>query len=74
MNIPERRSWLGRLLCRHERVGLARWHAACVTSSMRGKELFVDVFEVHNFIRCQECGKFLTVVRGEKIYAPKADE
>jgi hypothetical protein len=75
MNLISRKNWFTRALCRHGEVSIARWHASCVSPSMRKtKVLFVDIHDVVNMIQCRRCGEFVDVVQRERIYAPKADE
>lgn len=62
------------LLCRHSTVRVIRWHWKCVTPAMRGKELYVDRFKVHNFVQCCSCKRILnTDQAGERLFEQLLD-
>lgn len=62
-----------KLFCRHNTVHVARWHASCVTTEMRGKELYVDRLGVHNFVRCSHCLKFLQTNQHERMFEQRKE-
>jgi len=65
---------LRQMLCRHNTVRVVRWHRDCVTEDMDGKQLYVDRYDVHNFVRCCNCGKFLETGQIDKLFEQKKAE
>ena len=55
-------------LCRHNEVGVIRYHKDCVPNEWKGKELYVDVHRVVNFVRCRKCLTILNGVQTEKLF------
>ncbi len=70
--------------CTHEKVTILRWHKDVRRPDMIGKEIFVDVHNVYNFVACADCGKiFDGCKRGEggylgggrdRLYAEQRDD
>lgn len=74
------RAWkeLWKPLCRHETVYIQRRHRNTVQGIPAEKLLFVDRYEVHNFVKCSDCGECLNVdrkrMRFNRIYEQRIDE
>lgn len=54
--------------CTHGKVRVKRYHADTVPAEMKGKELYVDVFNVHNFVACSDCNKTFQGDQREKLF------
>jgi hypothetical protein len=63
------------LACRHSLVEIARYHRDARTRAEFGKEAFVDVHGVYNFVRCCHCKTVLAAgPLKDRIYASAAEE
>lgn len=64
-------NWFRQLICQHNVVRVVRWHPDVVHDDMRDKVLYVDDLNVHNFVQCRKCGKFLHTDQTEKLRSTK---
>ena len=59
------------LFCRHRILEVWRCHANCVPPGEHAKVLYVDIYDVWNFIRCTHCHRIFHTDQREQLHTGK---
>ena len=65
---------ISQMFCRHNVVRVIRYNKNCVPDDWRGKLLYVDRLDVHNFVQCSCCERVLYVDQRERLFEDSTSE